>query len=300
MNNNKKNTERNTILISVTMIAIIIVGSIVLNYLKSPEYRANNNPITDDENQNGKPGTLIDGTYTAQSPQPYNGYTGVVTIQVTNGNIYSLVHDAMNEQGELKSHLSSVGEYVMVEGNPTWKEQAQLLAEYVIEHQSVDGLVMDDEGKTDAISGVSINISEFVNLVHNCLEQASSTKQSALVDGTYTSESPQPYNGYTGIVTMKVAKGNIVSLVYDAANELGELKSHLSSVGEYVMVEGNPTWQEQAQLLAEYVIENQSLNALVMNDEGKTDAVTGVSINIAEFVNLTQNCLEQAAKGNTK
>ncbi len=300
MNNNKKNTERNTILISVTMIAIIIVGSIVLNYLKSPEYRANNNPITDDENQNGKPGTLIDGTYTAQSPQPYNGYTGVVTIQVTNGNIYSLVHDAMNEQGELKSHLSSVGEYVMVEGNPTWKEQAQLLAEYVIEHQSVDGLVMDDEGKTDAISGVSINISEFVNLVHNCLEQASSTKQSALVDGTYTSESPQPYNGYIGIVTMKVANGNIVSLVYDAANELGELKSHLSSVGEYVMVEGNPTWQEQAQLLAEYVIENQSLNALVMNDEGKTDAVTGVSINIAEFVNLTQNCLEQAAKGNTK
>lgn len=300
MNNNKKNTERNTIIISVTMIAIIIVGSIVLNYLKSPEYRANNNPITDDENQNGKLGTLIDGTYTAQSPQPYNGYTGVVTIQVTNGNIYSLVHDAMNEQGELKSHLSSVGEYVMVEGNPTWKEQAQLLAEYVIEHQSVDGLVMDDEGKTDAISGVSINISEFVNLVHNCLEQASSTKQSALVDGTYTSESPQPYNGYTGIVTMKVANGNIVSLVYDAANELGELKSHLSSVGEYVMVEGNPTWQEQAQLLAEYVIENQSLNALVMNDEGKTDAVTGVSINIAEFVNLTQNCLEQAAKGNTK
>lgn len=147
MNNNKKNTERNTIIISVTMIAIIIVGSIVLNYLKSPEYRANNNPITDDENQNGKLGTLIDGTYTAQSPQPYNGYTGVVTIQVTNGNIYSLVHDAMNEQGELKSHLSSVGEYVMVEGNPTWKEQAQLLAEYVIEHQSVDGLLWMMKGK---------------------------------------------------------------------------------------------------------------------------------------------------------
>ena len=56
---------------------------------------------------------------------------------------------------------------------------------------------------------------------------------------------------------------------------------------------------KQADLLAKHVIENQSLDKLVMDDSGKTDAVSGVSINITEFVNLTKSTLEKAAKGIT-
>lgn len=93
-------------------------------------------------------------------------------MEVTNGNITSLVYDALNEQGESKRSLSSKGEYIMVEGNPIWEEQANLLAQHVIANQSTENLVMDDNGKTDAVSGVSIDISEFVTLTQDVLEQA--------------------------------------------------------------------------------------------------------------------------------
>ncbi|NMB43823.1 MAG: FMN-binding protein, partial [Clostridiales bacterium] len=122
---------------------------------------------------------------------------------------------------------------------------------------------------------------------------------SDLQDGSYSTESEEASNGYTGLVTIEVTDGKITSLVYDSLNEQGESKRYLSSVGEYVMVEGNPTWEEQADLLAKHVIENQSLDKLVMDDSGKTDAVSGVSINITEFVNLTKSTLEKAAKGIT-
>ena len=219
-------------------------------------------------------------------------------MEVKDGKIASLVYDSHDEQGQSKRYLSSVGEYVMVEGNPTWEEQADLLAKHVIENQSLDKLTMDDSGKTDAVSGVSINISEFVNLTKEVLQQASgqNNTSSTLKDGTYTTKSDEPSNGYTGVVTIEVTDGNITSLLYDSLDEQGQSKRYLSSVGEYVMVEGNPTWEEQADLLAKHVIENQSLDKLTIDDSGKTDAVSGVSINITEFVNLTKATLEKTAQ----
>ena len=123
-------------------------------------------------------------------------------MEVAGGIITSLVYDSLNEQGESKRYLSSVGEYVMVEGNPTWEEQADLLAKHVIENQSLDKLTMDDSGKTDAVSGVSINISEFVNLTKEVLQQASgeTAATSDLQDGSYSTESEEASNGYTGLV----------------------------------------------------------------------------------------------------
>ena len=155
MSSKQKRVERNTIVSVIIMIAILIIGSITLKSLLAPKDNTSKTPSTT---------TLKDGTYTAQSPEPSNGYTGVVTMEVKGGKIVSLVYDSLDEQGQSKRYLSSVGEYVMVEGNPTWEEQADLLAKHVIENQSLDKLTMDDSGKTDAVSGVSINISEFVNL----------------------------------------------------------------------------------------------------------------------------------------
>ncbi|HCL03633.1 MAG TPA: hypothetical protein DHW61_14700 [Lachnoclostridium phytofermentans] len=60
----------------------------------------------------------------------------------------------------------------MTEKGATWYEQAQLLAKYVIEHQGTAGLTLDENGKTDVIATVSIDISEFVNQVEQALRQS--------------------------------------------------------------------------------------------------------------------------------
>lgn len=163
MQSKRKSTEILTIVAIVLMSVLVIIGSRMLSNYNNP------NKISKDT-----PEVLIDGTYVAEADEPSNGFLDVVTLVVDNGKITSLEYDAINEDGEGKNYLSSIGEYTMTESNPNWGEQASLLAKHVIENQSTKELTMDDEGKTDAVSGVSIDISAFVNLTDDALQKAAS------------------------------------------------------------------------------------------------------------------------------
>jgi major membrane immunogen (membrane-anchored lipoprotein)/Na+-translocating ferredoxin:NAD+ oxidoreductase RnfG subunit len=235
-----------------------------------------------------------DGTYVAETEGfDQNGYINTVSLTIEGSKITEVIWDAYNEEGEYKSVLSADGAYVMTEDGPTWQEQAIAIADFVVQNQTTDAIYYDENGKTDSVASVSISVDVFVELVKKCLIQAGPT---SLIDGVYTAEGTES-NGYTGIVTIVVENGAITSVVWDGRNAAGEFKSYLSSVGEYVMVEGNPTWKEQADALAESVIANQSTSGIVMDEKGKTDSITGVSITVSEFVKLVENCLVQAATG---
>ena len=240
---------------------------------------------------------LKDGTYTTETKEFDGfGFKSTMSITVADGKITEVVWDGYNKAGEYKSVLSADGAYVMSEEKDalTWQEQATALAKYVIENQSLD-IPKDKAGKTDAVAGVSISINEFIDLASKCLEQAS---PKTLKDGTYTVEGKEN-QGFVGIVTLIVENGKITSVVWDGRNAAGEYKSYLCSVGEYTMVEGNPTWKEQADALAANVIENQSTKGIVMDEKGNTDSVAGVSISVGEFVSLVEEALVKASTGDT-
>ena len=240
-----------------------------------------------------------DGTYEAKADGPdENGYTGQVSMTVQDGKITEVNWDCVDAEGNSKSVLSENGEYVMTEDGLTWAEQSEALAKAVIENQSLDFLTMDEQGKTDAVSGVSISIGEFVDLSEQCMRQAAGladTSSTALQDGTYEAKADGPdENGYTGQVSVSVQDGKITEVNWDCVDAEGNSKSVLSENGEYVMTEDGLTWAEQSEALAKAVIENQSLDFLTMDEQGKTDAVSGVSISIGEFVDLVGQCLVQA------
>ena len=243
---------------------------------------------------------LNDGTYEAKASEPSNGYTEQVTITVTDGKITEVNWDGVAEDGSLKSVMSENGEYVMTEDGPTWAEQSKALAEALIENQSLSFLNPDAEGKTDAVSGVSVSVNGFISLAAQCLEQAAGIEDSAaeplvLADGTYEAKASEASNGYTDQVTITVTDGKITEVNWDGVAEDGSLKSVMSENGEYVMTEDGPTWAEQSKALAEALIENQSLSFLNPDAEGKTDAVSGVSISVNGFISLAQQCIDQAA-----
>ena len=52
-----------------------------------------------------------------------------------------------------------------------WYEQAEALEKYIIDNQGFD-ITLDNEGKTDAVSGATINLSAIVESVNNALKQA--------------------------------------------------------------------------------------------------------------------------------
>ncbi|GLB29540.1 hypothetical protein LAD12857_14630 [Lacrimispora amygdalina] len=246
-----------------------------------------------------KPSSLKDGTYTCESPEfDENGFKDQVSMTVKDNAITALTWDCIKEDGTKKSQLSMDGKYVMTENGPKWHEQAEAVVKYVLENQSLEGLV-NEEGYTDAVSSVSINLMGFVNGVKDCLSQASgeSVSQTAeLKDGTYTCESPEfDKNGFKDQVSMTVKDNAITALAWDCIKEDGTKKSQLSMDGKYVMTEKGPKWHEQAEAVVGYVLEHQSLEGLV-NEKGYTDSVSSVSINLMGFVNGVKDCLSQASK----
>ena len=96
-------------------------------------------------------------------------------------------------------------------------------------------------------------------------------------------------------VSLTVKDGKITEVTWDAVTEDGSKKSVMSENGEYVMTEDGPSWKEQAEALADALVENQSLGFFSTDEAGKTDSVSGVSISIGGFINLAEQCLAEAA-----
>jgi major membrane immunogen (membrane-anchored lipoprotein) len=133
------------------------------------------------------------------------------------------------------------------------------------------------------------------------MEMAAKEKPLAvtLKDGVYEVVGEPDAKGYTSQVILTVEGGKVTAVVWDCANAEGKLKSTMSQNGEYEMTEDGATWYEQAQLLAQNVIENQGVSALEMNADGKTDAIASVSITIDEFVSQVEEALLLSASGET-
>ncbi|BBF45288.1 putative pheromone precursor lipoprotein [Lachnospiraceae bacterium KM106-2] len=131
-------------------------------------------------------------------------------------------------------------------------------------------------------------------LLTGCSSKDDSAK---LKDGTYTKTADKADDkGFTYEMKMVVKDGKITSLDYDATSEAGKSKKQMSLDGEYTMTTDGLTWAAQSEALAKYVMEHNSVKDLTVNDEGKTDVVSGVSINIQGFLSFASDLLKEATK----
>ncbi|MBO5348461.1 MAG: FMN-binding protein, partial [Clostridia bacterium] len=88
--------------------------------------------------------------------------------------------------------------------------------------------------------------------------------------------------------TIETEKNNIIE-------DNGSSKAEASEAGTYDMNNApGKKWHEHVDLLEEAIVSNEfDLSKLNVTD-GKTDAVSGVTISVQEFVDAVQNALEQA------
>lgn len=118
-----------------------------------------------------------DGTYTAESADfdAESGWKDVVTISVAGGKITQVDWNATHKDGGLdKKAMSESGEYGMKAGGAKseWHEQAQSMESQLVNDQDPAKIKVNAEGRPDAVSGVSIHVSEFVKLSKEALEKA--------------------------------------------------------------------------------------------------------------------------------
>ena len=227
---------------------------------------------------------LKDGVYNAQTEADDKGNYAFVTVTVEGGKITAVTWDeAYNDS--LKSELSLTGKYVM---KPVWDTQAKSVSQYVVDNQGTAGL-MNEKGYTDVVSGVSINVAGFAGLADQAIAQANGA------DGVYEVKGTADDKGNYAFVTVTIEGGKITAVTWDEVYN-GSLKSELSLTGKYVM---KPVWDTQAKSVSQYVVDNQGTTGL-MNEKGYTDVVSGVSINVAGFAGLVEECLAQATTAGYK
>jgi len=249
-------------------------------------------------------GTYADGTYYAEQPEFTDGWKYAVTLQVEGGKITSANWTGINEAGGPdKKALSKEGKYGMKDKGKAlgeWHEEAEKAEQFLIEKQDPKAITTNAEGKTDAITGVTITVSPFAELAEKALA-AGVVEPGPYKDGAYHAEEANfDDGGFKYTVDLTVLNGNIVAANWDAqAKDGGDTKKKLSKDGKYGMKEkGNAAgeWHEEAQKAEQFLIEKQDPAAFSLNTEGKSDAISGVTITVSPFVDLVTKALEGAKK----
>lgn len=123
-----------------------------------------------------------EGVYTGTASDTYGGQDNTATAIVTvdsNGNITDVELDTTytTNDGVLTTKKTLGNDYGMYNSEygstvGEWYEQVEALEKYVVDNQGIDELILDDEGKTDAVSGCTINIDALYRAIDSALKQA--------------------------------------------------------------------------------------------------------------------------------
>ncbi len=183
-----------------------------------------------------------------------------------------------------------------VAGGLEWYEQAEEIeAHWLANGVSMDDVIAEGEdnaGKTDAITGVSITVSEYYTLALEAIELARSGDFQAIycVNGSHGAE--------LYMASMTVEKGEFSDLVIDVVQSHvtdGEFDFNEKTKWElgfdYGMsaVTNGLEWFEQAEDIAEYV----EANGWAAGDD--LDGIASVSISTEDFVEVLDLLFDAAA-----
>jgi len=286
-------------------ISLVLVAGLFVGCGSNENNSANNNKATTEVSD--KEAKYEDGIYFAQDENfaEESGWKSVVTIEVKDGKIVSADWNGAHKNGGAdKKTQSKNGTYGMKEygkAQAEWHEQAEKAEAYLIEKQDPTAIkYSNDEGNTDAIAGVSIHVSDFFKLAEKALANGV-VEKGAYKDGTYHAEQADfaEESGWKETVDITVINGNIVSANWNGIHkDGGDDKKTQSISGAYGMVAyGNAQaeWHEQAVKAEAFLLENQEPTAInYSDDEGHTDAISGVSVHVNSFFQLAEEALAGA------
>jgi major membrane immunogen (membrane-anchored lipoprotein) len=243
---------------------------------------------------------VADGVYYAQEAGfAGSGWKTNVTLEVAGGKVVNVDWNGTNVRGgDDKKTLSANGGYGMVAygaAQSEWDVQAEAVEQYLLDNQTTEVAYTDDEGHTDAITGVSIHVTEFFGLVDEALANGP-IANGDYTDGYYYAELAEDDQGFTYLGQFQVVNGTIVGANLNAKslNEEGKDTSKKELGDDYGMVAyggAQAEWYAQAEAVEAFILANQGFD-VTLDAEGKTDAVAGASIHLTQFVELFNEALK--------
>ncbi len=245
-------------------------------------------------------GALKDGFYFAQQTgfDASSGWKSVLTFQVQGGKITSVSWNAANKKAGMdKVTYDKAGLYGMEKGGAksAWYKQAAAAEQWLLKNQDPRLLAVSSDGKTDAISGVSIHVSDFKQLAIDALNRGP-VGRGPYADGAYHAEAATFEHGYKDYVDLTVIGGRIVAAYWSAYAQAGGDDKYVVSVkGNYGLEKSagaKGRWDQEADRAVSYLLANQSLASLSIKSDGSTDAISGCTITVTGFQQLVQTALK--------
>lgn len=227
---------------------------------------------------------------------PTGASTDLVSIamEFENGKPTSVDIDVLMD-GQSKKELAASGQYVMSkeEGALQWDAQIAELEKALTENNfdTTKINISDDAGHTDSLTGVSIKVGTYVQLVQEFIDAVAQGNTNFEFSGVKTTEI-EGEDG-TNVIEIVYDNGKPVNLNIDLIQEDGSSKRAASEEGTYDMG-GEFAWHEQMDLLEDFIVANNfDLSKVTLSDEaGHTDAVAGVSIKVSSYLPLIEQALE--------
>lgn len=306
----KKNKQTSIFVTAVVaVLALIIIGGVIFyNQNKDTSGMNNNNPgaidLTGYQNtgditirsasdiftEDGK----IEGYLVSVSSK---GYKGNILMDVTFDNTGDIVKSLV-----IKDHKESKGYGDKITEDTFLSQFYGIAAPYSLSGIASDPATEDSTEDAQVPNTETVDTqttdsttSDSATADSNTISNNSEPSTAVWADGTYEAEEAEyDDQGFKDKVTLTIQDGKMTEVIWDAYNSNGELKSVLSADGIYEMPDSSSTWQEQAIAITDFLIQNQSTDAITMDQEGKTDAVTGVTISVKDFISLVKECLAKA------
>jgi major membrane immunogen (membrane-anchored lipoprotein) len=229
-----------------------------------------------------------------------SGWRSFVVLEVKGGKISSVNWNGTNNLAVAdKKTWSSTGRYGMerTAKQGAWHVQAKRIEDFLLAQQQVAAFKINAQNKTDAVSGASIAIGDFVQLVGQALTKPAITKGIYRKDGVFVASGAQDSGGWTDHVLAVVVNGTLVDVVWNATYKDASRKSKLqeSITDKYVMTNASKgQWHAQASAVQNYLLQVQDPAKVLVNKSNKVDAISSASITSGNFFQTAIKALESA------
>ncbi|HTX71295.1 MAG TPA: FMN-binding protein [Rectinemataceae bacterium] len=233
-----------------------------------------------------------DGVYFAQDNDfaPNSGWKEQVVITVAGGKITAANYNAVSNLGVAdKKTYAAAGNYGMKKASKLgleWNQEAANLEAYLVKTQNVGFNQFKPDGTTDAISGASIHVKNFFDLVKKALAAGPVAKGMYSKDGWYFASQPDfdAHSGWKDNVLITVVNGRIVDVLWNSVSKDPKMKSKLveSLAGNYGLEKAakQGPWHVQAAKVEAAIIAAQDPSKIAVKSDGTTDAISGATIHV--------------------
>lgn len=242
-----------------------------------------------------------DGVYFAQSEKfSSSGWKEQVILKVSKGKIVDAVWNGVSNIAGASDKLSyaAAGKYGMIKASKIkaeWDAQSKAAAAYLVSSQNINFSKFTADGKTDAITGATLTVTEFFSLAKAALAAAPVAK-GAYKDGWYYKEGADfDKSGWKETILLTVVNGTLVDVLWNAIPKAAGKKSKIleSIAGTYKMNAKNGEWYVQAERVQDAIVKAGDPSKIAVKADGKSDAISGVSITV-NAVDLAAEALKAA------